>query len=276
MATLYVSDLDGTLLDPSGQLSTATEEGLQALLSEGLPFTVASARSVVSIRERVGLPLQFPVVCGNGTFTVDFLSGQCLKVVHMAGDIAERVCEEGLARRLPLLVNTFDDEERMYVPTSYNEGTAGYVTERQANDDPRLRLVPDVSVALRESVTGFLSIAEAPDLVPFLGWLEQELGDQLQLHLVEDFYRSQWRWLTVTSLDANKGHAVRSMMNTYPELDRLVVFGDEINDLPLFQAADYAVAVGNAVDDVKAAADEVIGAHHDDAVLTWLKAHTAA
>ena len=59
---LYISDLDGTLLADNAALSEASHRGLLRILQAGVPFTVASARSIVSIRHTLGeLPLTLPV-----------------------------------------------------------------------------------------------------------------------------------------------------------------------------------------------------------------------
>lgn len=50
--SLYISDLDGTLLDRETTLSRYSRDTLNALMDQGLLFTVASARSVASIMMR--------------------------------------------------------------------------------------------------------------------------------------------------------------------------------------------------------------------------------
>ena len=52
--------------------------------------------------------------------------------------------------------------------------------------------------------------------------------------------------------------------------DEIVAFGDNLNDLPMFEQADIKIAVGNARDEVKAAADIVIGTNDNDGVAQWL------
>ena len=51
----------------------------------------------------------------------------------------------------------------------------------------------------------------------------------------------------------------------------MVVFGDSVNDIPMFKAADEAYAVANAIDELKAAATAVIGSNEEDAVAAFLK-----
>ena len=48
-STLYVSDLDGTLLGNDTSLSQYSKDTLNAMLDQGLLFTVASARSIASL-----------------------------------------------------------------------------------------------------------------------------------------------------------------------------------------------------------------------------------
>jgi hydroxymethylpyrimidine pyrophosphatase-like HAD family hydrolase len=58
VTALYVSDLDGTLLQSDASLSSVSENALREMLADGLLFTVASARSVVAIQQMLrGLPL---------------------------------------------------------------------------------------------------------------------------------------------------------------------------------------------------------------------------
>ena len=79
MKTLYVSDLDGTLLNQEARLSAYTAETLNLLIEEGLPFTYATARSVHSARiVAAGLQTRLPVITYNGVFLQDAQTGKVL------------------------------------------------------------------------------------------------------------------------------------------------------------------------------------------------------
>ena len=52
--------------------------------------------------------------------------------------------------------------------------------------------------------------------------------------------------------------------------EKVVAFGDNLNDLPMFEAADVRIAVGNAREELKAAADAVIGTNAEDGAARWL------
>ena len=53
--------------------------------------------------------------------------------------------------------------------------------------------------------------------------------------------------------------------------ERLVVFGDSVNDLPLFRVADESYAVANAIAEAREAATAVIGSNEEDAVAVFLR-----
>lgn len=55
--------------------------------------------------------------------------------------------------------------------------------------------------------------------------------------------------------------------------DRIVSFGDAVNDIPMFRISDECYAVGNAVPELKAVATGVIGDNESDSVALWLRNH---
>jgi hydroxymethylpyrimidine pyrophosphatase-like HAD family hydrolase len=77
MDTIYISDLDGTLLRNDVSLSDYSRENLKLLLKKGAKFTVASARRVSGIRKMLGdLPITLPIINFNGAFLSDYRTGK--------------------------------------------------------------------------------------------------------------------------------------------------------------------------------------------------------
>lgn len=58
--------------------------------------------------------------------------------------------------------------------------------------------------------------------------------------------------------------------------ERIVCFGDNLNDLPMFEEADKSIAVKNAVSQVRARADEIIGANTENSVAQYIYSRSAA
>ena len=76
MNTLYITDLDGTLLEDDQTLSKETIKTINRLIEEGVMITYASARSYLTASQ-VTEPLHFklPVIVQNGTF-IDMPDGE--------------------------------------------------------------------------------------------------------------------------------------------------------------------------------------------------------
>lgn len=72
--------------------------------------------------------------------------------------------------------------------------------------------------------------------------------------------------------DVSKASALEKLASDL-YADRLIVFGDNINDIPMMRLADEAIAVENAVDEVKAIATDIIGHHNTDAVAKFINHH---
>lgn len=67
MKTLYVTDLDGTLLTSQKNVSEYSEKTINALIENGMLFTYATARSLSSASKVVGgIHFQTPIVAYNG------------------------------------------------------------------------------------------------------------------------------------------------------------------------------------------------------------------
>jgi HAD superfamily hydrolase (TIGR01484 family) len=91
---LYVSDLDGTLLRNNATLSEFSKRTLRDLIKQGVHFTVASARSLVSIRNFLdGVPLHLPVIAFNGAFISDLETGKHRIINHLNQSIVPELYE---------------------------------------------------------------------------------------------------------------------------------------------------------------------------------------
>jgi hypothetical protein len=85
-----------------------------------------------------------------------------------------------------------------------------------------------------------------------------------------DVYEPDIWFLEVSAPDASKYHGVQKL-RALTGAERVVGFGDNHNDFPLFAACDYKIAVGNAAPEIKELADLVIGCSTEDAVAEYLQ-----
>lgn len=272
--TLYVSDLDGTLLDPQARLSDITRAGLVRLLDEGLTFTVASARNVVSIREILGdLPLRLPVISSNGAYISDLATGRYELVQTIEPALAQAIFQ--MIRRhglMPFASTHGPKGDQVFYQSTENEGQHRFIDERVRNADPRLRRTERLQDELADPAVTFVVIDREGPLEALQAELVEAFGDRLETHLAEDLYVPGWPWLSIHDRRATKCQAIRILAERYGLAEReVVVFGDHVNDVSMFKAADRGIAVANAIDAVKAAAHQVIGPHQEDSVLRFIE-----
>ena len=82
MKTLFVTDLDGTLLTKEQRVSAYSCEHLNRLIGDGLLFTFATARSAESAKNATqGLNINAPVVLYNGGLLYDFATDTTLRAI---------------------------------------------------------------------------------------------------------------------------------------------------------------------------------------------------
>ena len=93
MKTLYITDLDGTLLDANSQVSAEAVEVLNPMLDNGLLFTVATARTPATVVPMLSqLHTRLPFIVLNGAATWDSQKGDYSRVNVIPQATVEAVC----------------------------------------------------------------------------------------------------------------------------------------------------------------------------------------
>jgi Cof subfamily protein (haloacid dehalogenase superfamily) len=273
---LFVSDLDGTLVGRNARLSYMTRRHLLDLLRGGLRFTVASARSIHTMAPILeGLPIALPVAEFNGAFITDLKHRQPLVCHALDAAVVEVVLDWALGSNVPPFVSSYSaGQQRLYPPVHMpNAGIRWYDASRRAARDPRLRAAVDPRSLLDQSIVCLTLIADRATLTPLLHAVNTRFPGGTNSLLFENPYQRGWYWLTVQSDKATKAHALRAIAaHAGIELEQSTVFGDEINDIPMFEVAGRGVAVENAVAELRQIAHEVIGHHEHDSVIRYLLA----
>ena len=272
---LYISDLDGTLLSSSGSISTNSIQRLNHLIDCGLNFTIATARNYDTAQPILkGLNLKIPAILFNGVYLTEFKSGQN---ILLADFISRQVVEEMLKLVTPMglhpfIYSYFCDEEkhRMYFSEATNLGAEAYLATLEG--DKRLHKMGDFNFTDEEKVSGFLLIDKEEVLKPVYQKLKMKFPKEISLYFAEDVSHNGYFWLQAYHPEANKANMVK-VLAKYLKLPmkNVVVFGDYMNDLGMFKIAGRAIAVSNAIPEVKNAAHEIIGSNTNNSVIDYLE-----
>ena len=272
--TVYVTDLDGTLLGKDARLSHRTRSGLATLLEGGLMLTVASARSVVAMQVMFdGLRLPLPVIEFNGAFISDLTTGQHLVTNAIGADVVGEVYQTICSRGCRPFVSTFDgDSDRLYYTEICNPGMKWYLDDRILNRDPRVSRVEDLSSRLSEQVVSLTVIDRPEPLEELRLTLADEFGSTLSMNGFDSLYSPGWNWLTVHDSRATKDQALITMLRLQGlDAAEVVAFGDTDCDISLFRVADRSFAVANASAELRSLATDVIGANSENGVVEFLE-----
>ncbi|MDZ4742129.1 MAG: HAD family hydrolase [Verrucomicrobiota bacterium] len=272
---LFVSDIDGTLINPQAQLTDYSRDELGKLLGEGMPFTVASGRGLIEMYDVIkGIPFEFPVVEKNGSYITDFHTGKHLCVQAMDREITGQVIEKSLSEGISPFFFCYDGtEDLMFHAPPSNERIAVWLKARQAKGDPRLRAVPRLTVGEFIQPVCITTIGPKQAVERILRWVEANHSESLRAHMYEDPYGPGWWWIEIHDYFATKGHGLETLCKMVGlDMAHVTVVGDETNDIPMFRMAGHSAAMGNAPEEVKHFAKEVIGTNSEDSTVKYLRA----
>ena len=265
---LVVLDVDGTLLDPSGAITSRVGEAVRAAHDKGCLVSLASGRRLWAVRPIVeALGIKLPVILYNGAIIYDLaqdtvlfqarLDTQALRaavdllwdagyqpVVYESPTSGERVYSGLSERDNPATAYYFD--RPTVQPIRLDRGALGAVRDAlllaAMGDEPQVREL-ETQVALR--ALQCQTLVERQSFVP----------------------GSRWWQLDVTAPRTSKGEALRHLCSlTGVAHAETLALGDGINDLELLRSAGLGVAMGNAVAELKQAAVAVVADNaHDGA-----------
>lgn len=266
---LYVSDLDGTLANSREQLSRETVRIINELLDEGMAFTIATARSMASAAEIIApLRLRLPIIYNNGVFIYHPLEKKNISAWFMNTATVNRLLDDCRRHGISPLLYVQDEEGKMSVfyRGVFHPGEEQYIGGRLAKGDRRFVLVDDFQTVPGERVHTFLVIGDDTDLADLHSRWRQY--PEIAVHYVQDIYSGAY-WLEVTDRRGTKKEAV-CFLRHYLQAAKVICFGDQLNDLSMFEAADEAYAVKNAHELLKSKATGIIGDHNEDGVARFL------
>lgn len=265
--TLFVSDLDGTLLNKQDRINPESIRIINDLVSKGMLFTYATARSLSSASVVTqGLSTDIPVIVYNGAFILHPATGEILSREGFLKEETEEIIEIMDRFHISPLVYSFveDVEKVSWIVTRENEGIRRYLNLRRG--DRRLRPISSRKELYQGDMFYFTCIGEKDELQPVYDILAQD--GRFRCTIQQELYRPEY-WCEIMPAKATKAEAIRKLKEIR-RCDRVVSFGDAINDIPMFEISDECYAVENAVDELKAIADKVIRSNEDDGVAKWL------
>jgi len=285
---LLALDLDGTLLGPDGLVSDGNRAAVARAREAGLEVVVCTGRGLVESRhiiERIEghLPAagrsEAPVVCAGGAMICDAATGGTLHRWPMREDLVRRLCEHfDRAGRAPLLLKDraaagFDylvvGTGPIEAPTRWwfdvMDVEVKFVDSIDHDDHPEHTVRVGFAAVADRMATLAAEVHETfgrEATTQHFGAVAGTLDDgpvgvkDESVHLLEVFDPQVSKWTAIRRL-ASMQRIDRS---------RIAAIGDEVNDLAMIEGTALGIAMGNAVERVKDAADVHAPGHGEDGV----------
>ena len=282
MYKLVAIDLDGTLLNSSGEVSKATKEALKKVKSQGTEVVLTSGRPISSIKNiAIEIEMDNYLISGNGAAIYDIKNErvicdrylnkeQVLKII--------RICEDN-----SFYYNIYTDDE--VIAKSLNYNILFYHNENiKKNEEKRthINIVQDIEKYIQESgIEKFLKITVCDESKLIFNSIIKKLKEIKNIDVLEFEYMSrkkikfgtdnidiQYYYTEITNKDVNKWTAIEFLINKLNiNGQEVAAIGDNMNDKEMILNSGLGIVMGNSNPQIKDIADVIVADNNSEGVL---------
>lgn len=260
--------MDGTLLNTNDNISDYSLNVINSLVDRGVKFTYATARSLSSASVVTkGLSTNIPVIIYNGSFLINPSTREVLSSNIFTGTEKEKVVEILTKNKIYPMVYAYINgvEKVSWLINKENDGMKYYINLRKG--DKRLNPLINEEDLYKGNIFYFTCIGQKDELLPIYNILKE--NSNYNCILQQELYREEY-WCEIMHKNATKANAIQQLKDILC-CDKIISFGDAINDIPMFTISDESYAVKNAVPELKAVATDIVGSNNEDGVAKWLE-----
>lgn len=275
MKSIFITDLDHTFLRNDLSISEFTREIWNETANNSI-VSIATARTYKkTVQFLKDVDINAPMILLDGAL-IATMDKKIIDTKFINKAVSDAIIDEGAKLGIyPFILSLADDTLREIFSYStvlnvhQKEVLKNYKNDDHHNQQNNLRAMDDNfkvvyfgdEVLLRE-----LALQ-----------VEKIFGDSLKYILAPEAYVGCY-FLTILHKDADKSHGIKSVSEYVGfDLSKLTVFGDNFNDVGMFELAGTSVAVANAQEGVKKLAKIVLPHTNDeDAVAKYLKSLKSA
>jgi hydroxymethylpyrimidine pyrophosphatase-like HAD family hydrolase len=213
-----------------------------------------------------GLTTHIPAIVYNGAFIIN--SGTKEIISSALFDTLQKQFVIELLKKYniyPLVYAYIEGIEKVsWMPSKENDGFRRYLSLRKG--DKRLNPVVSETQLYIGDAFYFTCIGGKEELLPIYEALKDHTSYNCTLQ--QELYREEY-WCEIMPKKATKANAIEQL-KTILNCNRIISFGDAINDISMFSISDQCYAVQNAVKEVKNVATGIIESNDEDGVAKWL------
>lgn len=247
-------DVDGTLMTSKRTITDSTRNAIEAARKKGVIVSISSGRPYVGVGPIAkGLGLNAPMIAYNGGMIVDSSTDQIIYECSMKPDHARKVIADAKEEDTTLIiwskdklyVNRIDDRVESYIQIS----------------DVVPHLIEDYEALIVQGITKLLWIDELDTIEAFREIYRTKYRERLNV------VRSLPMFLEFVDKGVSKAEAMKRIGERHGiRQEEMIAIGDGDNDLEMLEYAGLGIAMGNAHDEVKRAADAVTASNDEDGI----------
>ena len=273
MKTLYITDLDGTLLNNDALMSGEASELVSELTERGAIISVATARTPATVEPILADTLTAnELVVMTGAAIWNRAQSRFSSIKLLPAEDVEVMLKVFSDRGLRPFCYVLNEDNRfldVYHPAKeLTEHEKLFVYERAQLTLKGFHLGECCPPTSYGRVALFFGMGSKEEIVDVAELLSAKTDCYISYY--KDTYTPELWLLEIFAPGVSKAQGVLDLKKRLGA-DRVVAFGDNLNDIPMLQAADVAVAVANALPEVKAIADCVIGYNTECSVPRFIR-----
>ena len=282
MYKLMAIDLDGTLLNSTGEVSEGTKLALQNARAQGTEVVLASGRPISSTRTlALELGVDNYLISGNGSVVYDVQKDEILYDRFLTKEQVLQIvklCEEN-----SFYYNIYTEEEVIAKSLNYNvlfyhKENIKKVEEKRTH----INIVQDVQRYSQESENEhFLKITVCDESKLIFSRIMKKLKEIDNVDILEVEYMSrkrikegtddvdiQYYYTEVTNKNVNKWSAIQFLMEKLDiKKEEIVAIGDNLNDKEMIENAGLGVVMGNSNPRMKEIANVIVADNDSEGVM---------
>ena len=256
---LIVGDLDGTLLDDEGKLDDELIDIIKKLREKGILFSLASGRNMVIMTEFVEkLNIDIPYMSDNGANV--WIKNKCLKTYYFDSKYNNYILDVFNTEKLPF--------------NGYSTKGTYYNLESPRLNRVRGRLGDKLNHEIFSNEKDYSNEKFYKITLDSLNHNDMDkVVNDISTNCTDVYIKkAEGTFYTVVAKGVDKGKAcleLSNILNIKPE--EIMVFGDNNNDVSMFNIVKESVCVDNASDEIKKQAKYVCGDNNSHGPAKFLK-----
>lgn len=271
-------DLDGTLLNNNKEILSSSLDIIKDMQQQGKKISIVTGRPYYFAKEEHNLiKADFPLISCNGSLIYDFKNEKILFQNPINKEASQQVFDLLIKNKITFLVYTTKQMFGFYHFSNSFPKWFSWLTDSIQKRKKENRFEVNFNEYAHNKINNFK--IQDHDIIKFLiiksdSNLKDIEDIEKNLLEIDKIYvlRSQKNVIDIMPLNSSKGEGLKKLAEIFNiNLDKSIVFGDEENDISMFQVAKYSVAMGQSKEKIKVSATHQTKSNDEDGIYYFLK-----